>query len=353
MRILPPPDSERQSNYELLRIIAMFLVLVVHADFFSLGKPTMEEITASPAKSYLRFLFESLSLVSVNVFVIISGYFGIRTRLKGVMNFLFMLLFWRVSVFIAAFVKLWVTEGSFPSEIGVSWSYFIPMEGDWFSREYFLLFFFAPLMNAFIEKSDTATLRKFTILYIAFQWVLSVGYQLYDFQNGYSLLSFIGLYLAGATIRRGLPDKIERIRPGAWIALYVTLAAVSSGLMEAVMGIRGEEARFSWLVDRNFAAYNGFWVVTTSITLFMAFKRVRIQNKAINRVAQSAFAVYLFHMNPMIRGKFVEVCKAVYSDYSGIQYIGVILLWLIGVFAVAVAVDRIRILIWRQFISDK
>lgn len=33
----------RLSNMELLRIVAMFLVLLVHADFFSLGFPEDNE----------------------------------------------------------------------------------------------------------------------------------------------------------------------------------------------------------------------------------------------------------------------------------------------------------------------
>ena len=45
--LYPPPLSSstknRDSNIELLRIIAMFLVLVVHANFFTLGFPTSEQ----------------------------------------------------------------------------------------------------------------------------------------------------------------------------------------------------------------------------------------------------------------------------------------------------------------------
>lgn len=37
---------KRSSNIELLRILAMFLVLLVHSNFFSLGAPT--QILCSP-----------------------------------------------------------------------------------------------------------------------------------------------------------------------------------------------------------------------------------------------------------------------------------------------------------------
>jgi len=65
--------AERLSNIELLRIVAMFLVLVVHSDFFSLGAPTSMEIANSPMQSYVRIFIESFSIVCVNVFVMISG----------------------------------------------------------------------------------------------------------------------------------------------------------------------------------------------------------------------------------------------------------------------------------------
>ena len=44
---------ERQSNFELLRIIAMFLVLVVHADYFSLGAPSYQDCVNCPIQSMM------------------------------------------------------------------------------------------------------------------------------------------------------------------------------------------------------------------------------------------------------------------------------------------------------------
>ena len=50
----------RYSNMELLRIVAMFLVLLVHADFFSLGAPEvtdcMNDTFNSALKVYLSII---------------------------------------------------------------------------------------------------------------------------------------------------------------------------------------------------------------------------------------------------------------------------------------------------------
>ena len=89
----------RQSNMELLRIVAMAMVLVVHADFWSLGKPTIDEYELSPYGFTLRHVFESLSIVCVNVFILISGYFAIHPTIKSFSNFVFQCFFYLVSIY--------------------------------------------------------------------------------------------------------------------------------------------------------------------------------------------------------------------------------------------------------------
>ena len=54
----------RQSNMELLRIIAMFLVLLVHADFFSLGAPSASDCVNAPVESSLKVFFQAIICMS-------------------------------------------------------------------------------------------------------------------------------------------------------------------------------------------------------------------------------------------------------------------------------------------------
>lgn len=65
--------DSRLSNFELLRCLAMFLVLVVHADFFSLGEPSITNFTSISLSDMTRLFIEGVSIVCVNVFVLISG----------------------------------------------------------------------------------------------------------------------------------------------------------------------------------------------------------------------------------------------------------------------------------------
>ena len=67
----------RDSNIELLRIVAMFLVLLDHSGYTSINPPTNEEVFSAPMLSLVRHCCQSFSSICVNVFVLISGWFGI------------------------------------------------------------------------------------------------------------------------------------------------------------------------------------------------------------------------------------------------------------------------------------
>lgn len=102
---LTPPESEaaqktnqRHSGIELLRIVSMFLVLLLHSLYYSLGRPTAEDYVNSGVEMVYRTEFEAISLVCVNVFVMISGWFGIKIKIKRLAEFIYQWLFLAVLV---------------------------------------------------------------------------------------------------------------------------------------------------------------------------------------------------------------------------------------------------------------
>ena len=54
--------KRRQSNIELLRLLAMLYVLIVHADFSTFGAPTMEELAARPVCVFVQYSFECFAI---------------------------------------------------------------------------------------------------------------------------------------------------------------------------------------------------------------------------------------------------------------------------------------------------
>lgn len=184
--------KERLSNFELLRLIAMFLVLTVHADFLSLGAPTHDDLLLHPVNAGTRLVIQALSIVCVNVFVLISGWFSIKPSLRGLSNYIFQCLFFFVGIYISMTLcgKAAFTPGSFFCTATL-------INSNWFVISYLGLYLLAPILNAFAE---SAMRKQFIIVltgFFAFQtfygW-LGHGAAAF-FGAGYSTTSFLGLYL--------------------------------------------------------------------------------------------------------------------------------------------------------------
>lgn len=189
--------GSRQSNFELLRLVAMFMILGLHANYSSFGFPSRESFAESPIIESARILLETACICSVNVFVMISGWFGIRPSIKGFCSFIFQVLYF---YFLAFFISFAFGLISFsPTAI---LHIFILRNSGWFVVSYAILYVLSPVLNTFLENVDK---RQQTIVLLSF-----FAAELYwgfidkrpDFCEGYSAMSFIGLYLLSGYLRR-------------------------------------------------------------------------------------------------------------------------------------------------------
>ena len=156
------PPRTRQSNFELLRITAMLLVLAVHADFLALGIPKADALAAQPLQTWTRIIIESLALVCVNTFVMISGWFGIRPTLRGAAALIFQCIFFAVLMHIA-------DAAIFGKPISLD--YIIKaltlQHAGWFVTSYLILYALSPVLNAFTEHTPARRGALVTLLLLA------------------------------------------------------------------------------------------------------------------------------------------------------------------------------------------
>ena len=184
---VPPP---RQSNFELLRIIAMFMILVVHADFWLLGLATLAEFHAAPAGTWTRILIESASIGCVNIFILISGWFSIRVSVRGFCSFLFQCAF-----FLLGFYLLMIIAGQEQPGLRQLAPYLCFTKANWFIKAYIGLYILAPMLNLFAEKATKRQLALTLLAFYSFQTLYGWTNSAVFVEQGYSTFSFIGLYL--------------------------------------------------------------------------------------------------------------------------------------------------------------
>ena len=324
-------SKQRESNFELLRIISMFMVLALHADFFAIGAPDVEAFHDTPLSAFTRLLIEMMSIVSVNVFVMISGWFGIKPSLKGFANFLFQCLFFLVGIYAVGLLSGSVSL----SAKGVASCLTLSSGYNWFIRAYLGLYVLSPILNAFLEHCSKRQLEYVLIAFYTFQTFYGFIGNVDFFCSGYSTFSFIGLYLLSRYLR-----------------LYGTALSKSGGvvyLISVLVNVLLYYVLMKMDVQRiHTTGYVNPLVIIGAAGLIMWASQLRIrQSRLINSVALSSFAVFLLHMNPNISDSlFKPFMISLYERFDGVMCLIVEFLVLVLIFALAVLLDQPRKLLW-------
>lgn len=219
----PSPKPPRESNFELLRLVAMAMVLILHADFYSLGDPSHALFSRDAWAFSGRAFWEFLALPAVNLFVLISGWFGIRPSWRGALNLLFTVFFFNL----LAGVVLTVCGESF--ETGDFLKSLYPCGGLWFIQSYLLLFILSPVLNAFIASADRSTMERLLLAFFASAFLLGWIRNTADFSDGYSVVWFMALYLFARYMRLHRPAFTRLPRP-VCLGAFLVCTLLNCGL---------------------------------------------------------------------------------------------------------------------------
>lgn len=209
----------------------------------------------------------------------------------------------------------------------------------WFVISYLVLYVLAPALNSFIDKASPnlllSVILSFFILEFSTGWCINFA----GFNEGYSAISFIGLYLLARYIRL-YSNKLVYFSAGVDFLLYLVLSLLPILL--------------SYVTGHGFhmIAYSSPFVVGSAVFFFLAFNRMQISNSIINSMAVSVFSVYLVHLHPFIFQHFQQLMQKMYSTLAGWEYILFVLGFASLFTLLCVAVDKIRILIWRNLSNN-
>lgn len=331
-------ESNRESNYELLRLLSMVLILCLHANFQSLGEPTVTAATANPVQMFVRVFFQQICEVGVNVFVLISGWFGIRPKKSSFFNLIFQVFFYSVGLYLLMF--LLGDRLPFLKTIQVLWF----GSGYWFVPAYIILYVLSPVINSFIDNSDRSSIVKFLCLYFALE--LIYGWAFDDFANydgGYSTISFVGLYVLARYLRIYKPS-IMYWSKGRLMALYFIICSL--GALITILSLLSGITFLAEHIYGKMLIYTSPFVVVPSLLLVLIFSKIEIKSKSINWLASSCFAIYLIHQHLMVRPYYNQACKHIFDNYSGFSYMGIIIIFILIVALASILIDKVRILCW-------
>lgn len=276
--------GQRNSSIELLRIIAMFMILAHH--FIVHNGYDVLKLPLGPERIFLQLVMQGGGKVGVVIFFSISAWFfldreqTIKSNLKRVWIMERELLFWSLILvtFYLVFdradlgMKLMV-KSVMPLSMGL-W---------WYATAYAIFLALLP----FLAKGLKALGREY---HLALAATVLVIWGLTSFIPGMigindGFLGFIYLFILIAAYKWYMEPFTTRqvwlmIGTGLGFFLLYTCASITLSILGHDMGIY----------------ITGDWrlpVIIVGFGMFLLFDRATFHNRTIDRIAQSAFAVYL------------------------------------------------------------
>ena len=348
-------QKKREVNLELLRIIAMLMVISLH--YLGKGNTMAAGITAvSPSNpnfinEVLAWTLEALSYGAVNLYVMISGYFLINSnvRTEKIWKLLVQVLFYSIGIFL-----IFLVMGKIPGEMRNFYHYSVMLfpftsQHYWFASIYMILYLLAPFMAIGLRRTNKKqTFGLVIILLLCFSRVMKYLFPnmvMHD-EQGYGIIWMIVVFVIAIYIRRFVPVNIKR----RWLyfGIYIGASALTVGGTFLLAFVYNTTGRLDNFVNYLYG-YNSPTVIAASVGLFLFFRALNIRaegfGKVVLFVAPLTFGIYLLHEHYLLRNLWIDLWKvdAVFTTPLFIlHYVGVVL----AVFVIGALVEWLRRLLF-------
>ena len=343
---------KRMANIELLRVVAMMMVIVLHL----LGKGGFLQVPGSADLSSLDLTawgLESLTIVAVNVYMLISGFVLAESEFKVSRLVKLLLQVWFYSIGVALVALLFMNEpGS-----GISLYYVLQLlfplstQHYWFVGAYFLMYLFSPLLVAGVKHLSKKQFEVvLTLILIWFSVLKSiVPMRLGIDTQGYDCVWYMCVFLVAVYIRMyGIPFFKNCARG------FITYILSSVGIFGLFLLIRMVYFKTGNLSDILIVCYdyNHVLVLLAAVGIFYGFYHLRMKEgffaRLICKIAPYTLGVYLLHEHLALRYKWQAWIYAITGKPShAISLLVTVAVSVVAVFFVGILVDMLRELIFK------
>lgn len=312
----------RNLRIECLRVLAMLGIVIGHCLLYAYGGAFNADFNIP---GLLARGIASLTVISVNVLILISGYFTFGSRggqflkVRKWIRLYLMMLFYSVLFLIIGRVQ---TRFSVDTHI----SHYFPLKSDvyWFMTDYLQLM----LMSPFLIRLVSSIRKGWFQLLLAILFLLNIVIQVRESHNGYSLLWFVFLFLFAGYW------KIYGLRASKNIRIIAFLIAWMGYFIIYFLKI----PFINWLLGNG---YNDIFVFIMSVCVLSFFidkKSDGVVQLYAAKLAPYMLGVYLIHEHPVVR----EILWGTVREWYPTLNIGIVLLVSLVVFFGCVFLDWIR-----------
>ena len=278
-------ERKRSKAFDILRVIAMAMIITHHCVINSFGLQEnllSNTLHLSNLQMGILMMINSFVIIGVNIFFLISGYFGIKRNWKKI---------------IAILIEIYIIYDLI-TIIGIRLGYVIwnkatilglinPLSIYWFLLVYIIILFISPILNKIIDNTKEKEYKKEIIIILCifsiYSFFCDVGISI---QGGYTLIWGIILYLLGGFIKK------FKIQNKNGLLIYGLFTFIN-GIM-AIIFWKFHHPFISWKLYN----YNNPLIITASLGLFTYINSLtdsHKESKGLSFFATSTLMTYLLH----------------------------------------------------------
>ena len=248
-------ENKRNSSIELIRIIAMFMIVLSHS-------VTHGEYETENVFNKIILDWFTLGNIGNHLFILISGYYLCeKVNYKSICKLISQV--WCYSLIIFIFCSLFGYQYSFENILEV----FFPVvfREYWFITAYIVLVLISPILNIFI-KNVSKTSFKAILLVMVCMWIIIPTFTIFQTNlYGDVLPQFMLIYLVGAYFRK-YPNNILEIKRIRFLMLVSSVILLY--LSTLIIELAGKIIPFAQEKGGIMFAKNSILIVSIAIAIF-------------------------------------------------------------------------------------
>lgn len=294
----------RLAGLDILRSLAMFMVVVLH--YLDKGDLLVDLSTPDMGSlQHVAWILETLCIVAVNVYMLISGFFMCKSnfKLSRLIGLWIQLECYSVGIGILPILLGWMPEQTVNVYYLLGLVFPVSMGHYWFMTAYIYMYILFAFIGPALRNMEK---RQFQIAIGGLLVVLSLVKSLLPVhlemdKQGYDCLWYLCVFLVGAYIRKYGIAFLQKRRN--CIFLYLGGCGLIYGISLMVRGIYLQTGSLSYILT-NCYNYNHILNLITAIGLFGLFAGLQAREslgRFFGRLAPYVLGVYLVHENQGIR----------------------------------------------------
>ena len=339
--------KKREKNFELLSIISIIMIVIL---LFNGHGQIMSNVKIGSIEYFITYFLEYGCIIAVNIYVMITGYYMIKSKIKinKLIKLELEIIFYSVIIYLTLIL---LNRGNFNISTMIKSCFPILTKQYWFMSAYMGLYILIPFINKLVRNINK---KEYMILLIILTTLLSViktAYNkndVFEANGGYGLFWFIYLYLLAGYIRLHFNKKIKNS------ILFVTYIS----MIVLQMLIRYIYTKTNIIIISSYVKislqYNSFFILVETVSVFLLFKDMRIKsniaNKVIEKIAPLTLGVYLIHEQPIFRNVlWNEMLKPFYYLNTGVNITIILILDVAIIFITCCVIEELRIILFKLF----